>query len=80
MDYASIGRVVSDTALRREGHGRALMTEAIRRCRELFGDIPLKISAQVYLTRFYESLGFHAIGEPYLEDFIDHIAMIRYWQ
>ena len=75
--YASIGRVVSDPAMRKEGYGILLMTEALVRCRELFGEAPLKIGAQLYLKRFYEIYGFMAIGDVYIEDDIEHIHMIR---
>jgi ElaA protein len=75
--YASIGRVVSEPALRKEGYGRLLMAESIAKCQELFGDAPLKIGAQLYLKKFYESFGFNAIGDVYVEDGIDHIHMIR---
>ena len=40
-------------------------------------DQPVKISAQRYLIKFYESFGFKTVGEEYLEDNIPHIAMIR---
>ena len=75
--YASIGRVVSEPDLRKEGYGRLLMAEALLRCKELFGDAPLKIGAQLYLKRFYESYGFTAVGETYIEDDIEHVHMIR---
>ena len=35
------------------------------------------ISAQSYLTKFYNSLGFIQISEEYLEDDIPHIKMLR---
>ena len=75
--YASIGRVASDPKYRKEGYGRLLMTESLVRCHELFGDVPLKIGAQLYLKRFYESYGFVGIGEIYVEDNIEHIHMVR---
>lgn len=75
--YASIGRVVSEPALRREGYGRILMEESIRRCGELFPAAPLKIGAQLYLKKFYESFGFEAVGDVYIEDDIEHIHMVR---
>ncbi|MCW3125776.1 MAG: GCN5-related N-acetyltransferase [Bacteroidetes bacterium] len=75
--YASIGRVVSEPTLRKEGYGRLIMAEAIRRCTELFGDAPLKIGAQLYLKNFYESFGFAVVGDVYDEDGIDHIKMVR---
>ena len=36
----------------------------------------IKISAQSYTQKFYERLGFRAIGKEYLEDGIPHRAMI----
>ena len=75
--YASIGRVVSEPVLRKDGYVRLLMTEALVRFRQLFGGAPLKIGAQLYLKRFYESYGFTAIGETYIEDDIVHVHMVR---
>jgi ElaA protein len=77
--YVSIGRVVNAPEVRGFGYGRLLMRESLEKCRYLWGEVPVKISAQVYLRRFYESFGFAAIGEVYQEDFIDHIAMTRSW-
>jgi ElaA protein len=79
--YASIGRVVNSPKIRGQGAGRELMEVSKRQLRALWGEeMPVKISAQCYLQRFYESLGFEAIGESYLEDDIPHIAMIlRDW-
>ena len=37
----------------------------------------IKLSAQQYLIKFYESHGYQCIGEGYLEDGIPHIAMIK---
>lgn len=74
----SIGRVVSSPAYRRSGAGRELMQVAIKKCYELFGDGPIKIGAQLYLKKFYESLGFTQSSDVYDEDGIDHIEMIKY--
>ena len=74
--YPSIGRVVTSPSARGEGYGVELMKESIRQIGLLFGKQDIKISAQVYLDKFYRSLGFQAIGESYLEDNIPHIPMI----
>ncbi len=76
-DYPSIGRVLSAPNARGAGLGRLLMETALIESRRLFGDHPVKIGAQLYLLEFYQSLGFFAVGEEYLEDGIPHIAMIR---
>ena len=71
----SIGRVVTSPAVRRGGAGRQLMKKSIESCYELFGQMPIKIGAQLYLKKFYESFGFDQISEVYLEDGIEHIYM-----
>lgn len=73
----SIGRVMSVKKFRAQGIGRALMEEAIKFIELKFPDNDIKISAQVYLQQFYTSLGFHASGEPYDEDGLPHIDMIK---
>ncbi|MCU0395102.1 MAG: GNAT family N-acetyltransferase [Chitinophagaceae bacterium] len=77
-EYASIGRVVTSPQVRGEGRGRELMEESIRRLHELYGVVPIKIGAQLYLKAFYNSLGFEQCGEVYDEDGIDHIPMLRF--
>ena len=74
---ASIGRVCTSAFVRGTGIGRELMQKAIDKTYEFYGDCPIKISAQFYLTKFYESFGFKTKGEIYLEDFIEHIVMIK---
>ncbi|WP_118951083.1 GNAT family N-acetyltransferase [Taibaiella helva] len=73
---SSIGRVASDSAARGQGIGRQLMQEALACIRMRWNNVPVRISAQLYLQRFYESLGFLPVGESYLEDGIPHIEML----
>ncbi len=75
----AIGRVVSSPDFRRHGFGRQLMIEAITELRRLYPGQPTRIGAQRYLERFYGELGFVAFGEPYLEDGIPHVFMLREW-
>ena len=72
----SIGRVANHIDYRNKGLGRLLMYQAIAACYSLFGEQTIKISAQLYLLKFYESFGFVPIGEPYEEDGIPHVAML----
>ena len=74
--YISIGRVVNIKSIRKLGEGKKLMDYSINVCKELFPGEAIKISAQVYLDRFYQDLGFVPTGENYLEDGIPHQAMI----
>lgn len=72
----SIGRVVTSPAARGGGLGRELMEQSIKRCYNLFGNGSIKIGAQLYLEKFYGSLGFVQSSEMYLEDGIPHIEMV----
>lgn len=76
-DEPSIGRVVSSPLFRRKGVGIELMKTAIKETISLYGDVPIKIGAQLYLKKFYESFGFLQCSETYMEDDIPHIKMIR---
>lgn len=76
-ELASIGRVVTSPLVRGTGLGKILMEKSIEEAIHLFGDIPIKIGAQVYLKKFYTSLGFMQTSDIYLEDGIEHIEMIR---
>jgi ElaA protein len=73
----SIGRVVSSAAARRTGSGRELMREALARADKLWPGKPIRIGAQRYLERFYGGYGFVRASEPYDEDGIMHIEMVR---
>lgn len=72
---ASIGRVVTSISYRKTGAGRELMQRAITAALQQFNCSEITISAQLYLKRFYESLGFKPLGKTYLEDGIPHIEM-----
>jgi ElaA protein len=71
----SIGRVLVEKKYRGQGSGTLLMEYCISKSRELFNKNEIVISAQLYLTRFYEQLGFTAEGETYWEDDIPHVKM-----
>jgi ElaA protein len=74
---ASLGRVVSAKRVRRTGAGRAIVARAIEAIERRYGKVPIRISAQSYLARFYGDFGFVREGGEYLEDGIPHIAMVR---
>lgn len=76
----SIGRVVTSPAARRTGAGRVLMQNAIKECFKIFGKQNIRISAQLYLKKFYESLSFMPVSEVYLEDNIPHVEMLYTWR
>lgn len=72
---ASIGRVVVKEKERKFRYGYDLMNASITAVINNFETKNITISAQVYLTRFYNNLGFKQVGEEYLEDGIPHIEM-----
>jgi len=72
---ASLGRVCTHPEYRKLGIGRQLMSEAMRWMAEHLPHKDIVISAQCYLQNFYQSFGFDAVSEPYLEDDIPHIRM-----
>ena len=76
-ELPSIGRVVTAAAIRKTGTGKQLMEKSIETVENLFGNAPIQIGAQLYLKKFYESLGFRQSSEMYLEDGIEHIEMIK---
>lgn len=73
---ASIGRVLTHIAHRKDGYGKQLMMQAINKTYMLYPEASIKIGAQQYLLAFYNNLGFQTLGEPYLEDGIPHVTMI----
>ena len=72
----SIGRVVVKESERGTGLGIELMEAAKNHIINALGATKIKISAQSYLQRFYENLGFEVITEMYLEDGIPHFGML----
>ncbi|MCC6290131.1 MAG: GNAT family N-acetyltransferase [Chitinophagaceae bacterium] len=73
---ASIGRVVNSKSARGKSIGKELMQRSIEGIYTLFGRTAIKIGAQLYLKKFYESFGFKQVSDIYLEDDIEHIKML----
>lgn len=76
---ASIGRVCTEQSMRKQGLARDMMQLALSYSDKHFAK-NIKISAQKYLEDFYASLDFVTVTEPYLEDGIPHIGMIRQYE
>lgn len=76
FEDASIGRVIVREEERKHKYGYELMQVSNAAVIERFQVSKIKISAQVYLKKFYNNLGYTEIGEGYLEDGIPHIGMI----
>ena len=73
----SLGRVLTAPAARGTGIGRAMMAEALRQTERVYPGQPIRISAQLYLEKFYGGFGFVSTSAPYDEDGIPHVEMLR---
>lgn len=73
----SIGRIVVKKEYRGFSYGYQLVKGSIDFIHDHFVEKSILISAQKYLTKFYNSLGFIQQGDEYLEDGIPHIKMLR---
>lgn len=69
----SLGRIIVAPEARGTGLGR----ELVRRGLDIVGAVPCRIGAQAHLERFYGELGFVRASEPFDEDGIPHIEMLR---
>ena len=72
----SIGRVVIDESSRGIGVGHTLMEKSMDFIRSKFGAVPVRISAQKYLEKYYTTHKFTSTGKEYLEDGIPHVEML----
>jgi ElaA protein len=73
---SSIGRVVTSPSVRKTGIGKILIRKSIESARSLYPQHSIRIGAQLYLKRFYESFSFVQTSDTYLEDDIPHIQML----
>jgi ElaA protein len=74
-EEASIGRVITAPSARRTGAGKLLMQYSIQKLYDIWGKQSIKLGAQLYLKKFYESFGFAQTSDIYIEDGIPHIEM-----
>jgi ElaA protein len=73
----SLGRVVTAPAARGTGIGRALLAQGIAHAERQHPGHRIRIGAQQHLEQFYASYGFATVSQPYDEDGIMHIDMLR---
>ena len=74
---ASIGRVVVSKNQRYLKYGHQIMIASVNAVEDAYHTKEIKISAQKYLEKFYNNLGFKTIGDSYLEDGIPHLGMVK---
>lgn len=73
----SLGRVLTSRAARGSGIGRELLAQGIAHAERLHPGHRIRIGAQRYLEKFYAGFGFATFSEPYDEDGIIHVDMMR---
>lgn len=76
-DEPSLGRIITTRIGRGGGLGRELVARGLEKLHELYPTLPTRIGAQAHLHKFYGSFGFVQSSEPYDEDGIMHIEMLR---
>ena len=72
-----VGRIVVAPSQRGNGDGHLLLEEILQFCRGHWPGTPVALAAQAHLARFYGEHGFVAESEPYDEDGILHVDMVR---
>ncbi|MEE4246491.1 MAG: GNAT family N-acetyltransferase [Kangiellaceae bacterium] len=77
QNQSSLGRICSHPDYRRFNIGRNLVQHGVDYIDQHYADRNCQIGAQLYLKKFYESFGFSQNSEPYDEDGIPHILMVR---
>jgi ElaA protein len=77
--FPSIGRVITSMLVRRKGVGKELLRKSITETEKRYNN-SIRIGAQFYLLKFYESFGFIKNSDVYLLDGIEHIEMTRIFQ
>ncbi|MBQ7702325.1 MAG: GNAT family N-acetyltransferase [Candidatus Methanomethylophilaceae archaeon] len=70
-----IGRLL--TTVRGKGYGRTILREGIDAAINMMGARRIVAEAQDYVKGLYESEGFRACSDVFLEDGIPHIVMIK---
>lgn len=76
-EYPAIGRVLTSKKMRGTGLGGKLLSEGICVTKEIYGDVPIYLEAQVYAAGYYAKQGFQIVSEEFILDGIPHYKMIR---
>ena len=73
----ALGRIISLATKRGTGIGKTMMQQAMEYTAEHYPQQDVQLAAQYYLRGFYQNFGFSSISEPYDEDGIRRIDMLR---
>lgn len=73
----ALGRIITAQFVRGTGIGTLLIEKGIQIVEKEYGPINIRISAQAHLEKYYNKFDFQKAGEPFDEDGIMHIEMLR---
>lgn len=76
-EMLKIGRLAVVESERGQGLAGQLLEKSFVFCQESYPDHPIKISAQSHLESYYQIYGFQTCSEPYDDEGILHIDMIK---
>ena len=76
-DEPSIDRLLTAQSVRRTGVGKTLLNKCLMLIQKEYQGQAVRISVQLYLHQFYSQFGFKKVSEPYDEDGIPHIEMLK---
>ncbi|MGB0166689.1 MAG: GNAT family N-acetyltransferase, partial [Luteibaculum sp.] len=74
---ASFGRLGITEEYRERGYAHDLVSDIHSYIKQEFGNVPVRIEAQLHLRAFYSRHGYTAEGAGYILDDIEHIQMVR---
>ena len=73
----ALGSIITAQSVRGSGIGTLLIEKGIDLVEEVYGPSDIRISAQAHLETYYNKFGFLKAGDPFDEDGIMHIEMLR---
>jgi len=72
----SMGRLLTRESYRKSGLSRQTIQRGLDFVVNTLGETKIRVSGQLYMKAFYESMGFRTTSEVYLEDEIEHVEML----
>lgn len=77
FEEVSIGRVVVREDVRKSGYGKVILSKAIEFISKEMNENGVRIEAQSYLKKFYEKFGFIQTSDPFDDEGIEHVEMLK---
>ena len=74
----AMGRVLTAAHARGRGLGHALVRKGLEQIAAQYPGMGIRIEAQCHLAHFYQGYGFVPVSDPFDEDGIPHIEMVKH--